>query len=136
MKKYLAALLVLAAGCLGSTDNNFFFSYDVQRLDAAPTTPITVTTENVISGALQVRSTTSTPCFTDQITLEGDRQGTLLLLNLNKQSVAGACTDTRVRYHNYSAIFSGVQPGTYELRIVNNISSAGTVDYDQQITIK
>jgi hypothetical protein len=136
MKKFLAVFLVLAAGCLGSTDNNFFFSYDVQRLDAAPDTPPVVTIDNFISGAIEVRGGTSTPCYTDQLSLDGERQSETLAITITRQSSSTACTDTRVRHHRYSAIFSGLEPKTYQLRITDAIGATPTVVYDQPVVVK
>jgi hypothetical protein len=138
MKKLLPllALLAFAAGCLGTTSNNFFFSYDVDRLENPPAAAPGVQVTNDVSGILAVEYGTTTPCFTDQIELNGNRSGEVLTLRVVRRPQPGACTDNRTRHFRYQAVFSGMRLGTYTLRIIDETSGTPTTVYDQQVTLR
>lgn len=137
MKKLLPALLVALAvlpGCLGGTDNNFFFEYSVDRLEAPPAAPIPITTQEVFVGGLEVRGGTATPCFTDQLNLQGRRDGSTLTLRLLRQSEP-TCSDNRTRHHRWAALFTGIRSGTYTLVVQDETTGTPQVVFQGPVTL-
>ncbi|HEX5724760.1 MAG TPA: hypothetical protein VFX98_04800 [Longimicrobiaceae bacterium] len=135
MKKLfvLAALLVLPA-CESSTDSNFVFQFQSNRLDQVPNPPIVTSAEVEGPGLISVAGGEVTPCFLDRIILDGDKNGRTLTIIVRREA-SNPC-DSTVRHHSWIAIFSALVPGQYHLRVVNRVDGgAGTVEYETDLTV-
>jgi hypothetical protein len=137
MKTILAAFLALVlGGCLGVSDSSWFFRGEVENLgevDAqAVIRPIAI--KVLANGVVGISGTVTTQCWVDGVTLDGDRRGKTLVLNIGRVGQE-PCQDTRARLHDYAGIFSGLRPGSHNFRVVNQMGAQPVVEFETTLEL-
>lgn len=134
-KLFLSALvpLSLLAACdtPGGLDFDFRATSPLQTPSPLPADSIA----NPSGGILYVTRSTTTPCFTDGLTARGSRDESRLTLRVQRIA-ASPCPDDRDRYFRYQAFFGNLRSGTYQVRVVEEISGAAQVVADTAITVR
>ncbi len=131
MTSVLAVLTALAlAACDAPADSNWTFRGQVSNLTQTPAETITPQVAVIAPGVLSVSGHVTTPCWNDQVTLDGDRAGNTLTMEIESVPEA-TCTDSRVRTHAYLAFFAALNRGNFTVRVVNRINNPeGVVEYE------
>lgn len=135
-KLALSALLPLsllaAAACdtPGGLDFNFAATGLPQTPDPIPSDSLF----NPVGGVLYLIRSTTTPCYADGLTGDGDRNGSRLTLTVTRIP-ASPCTNEEDRFFRYRATFGNLSTGTYQVRIVEEIEGAPRVVQDTSIVV-
>jgi hypothetical protein len=136
MRMYLAALAIAVAACASVNDLTYVFQAQVQPLDAPPATAPVDSARTPLAGVVVVGGGLTTPCWNDQVRVEGAKSG----LNLDVQIERTAqqpCTDARTRHHNYLGVYSQLRPDNYHVRVVDVTGGgAPVVRIDSTLTVR
>jgi hypothetical protein len=138
MKTILAVLSVLVlGGCVGVNDATWFFQGKVENLGEvgaeAVIRPIEI--EVTANGEVEIRGTVTTQCWVDGVTLDGDRRGKTLILNIGRIGQE-PCQDTRARLHNYTGKFLGLREGSHSFRVVNEMGAQPVVAFETTLELE
>lgn len=122
MKKSLLAALLLLAPALAACDTEpgLDFVIEVERLDPAPTEAIPDSVKQIGPGVLEVKGTVTSPCFTDPIRGEGDRDDFLLTVRVYRVP-QNPCADDTDAVYRYRGIFGNLRSGNYNVRVVKEM---------------
>jgi hypothetical protein len=137
MRSVLAGLAIVAlAACSSPSDSTWTFSGRVDNLLQTPEQTSAPRLAIIAPGVLTVRGFVTTPCWNDQVTLDGNRSGNRLTVQIERDPEE-PCTDTRVRTHEYLALFASLNRGTFDVTITNRIDNPqGVVHFEGTATIE
>jgi len=138
MKTILAALSVLVlGGCSSVSDSTWFFQGEVANrgeVDAqAVIRPIEI--KVIANGVVAITGSVTTQCWVDGVTLDGDRRGKTLILNVGRVGQE-PCQDVRQRLHDYTGIFSGLREGSFKFRVVNEMGAQEVVELETTLELE
>lgn len=134
MKKLLALLVAaVALGACNDAAGAFNFSSEVTR-EEAPGTGGTADATNQGASGVRVAGATLSSCWWDRVRLDGDRSGSTLTVRVIRVAQE-PCTDNRVRRHTWIGIFSGLNNGTYTVRVVDEVDGSPETIHEETLQV-
>ena len=122
MKKALTAALLLVVPVLAACDTEpgIDFAIELERIDPAPSAAIPDSAAQIAPGVLQVTGSVTSPCLSDPVRGEGDRDDFLLTVRVFRSPQA-TCTDDTDAFYRYRGIYGNLRSGDYTVRVVTEM---------------